>query len=159
MATPYPNLDRFSQRWGQGVGLQPLFILMGGAAGVGKSHLAARLCEEIPSLTAISTTLIRMVMRALQPEPSTPLINLHTYDVDLPEQLLARSRPIMACVNRLAEFTESERQLFVVEGSSIFPGLFEPTPHVKSLELYLRVRDAGIHRSMLGGSTHDRSLT
>jgi 2-phosphoglycerate kinase len=64
----------------------------------------------------------------------------------------------MACIDQLVAFAASERQLYVIEGSNVVPGLLSPHGNVAVVELYLRVTDAETHRRMLGGPTHDRTL-
>jgi 2-phosphoglycerate kinase len=153
----YPIVEQFAEQWGHTAGLKPLVIAIGGAAGVGKSTVAAQLQEGIPSLTVICTSLIQTILRAIQPD--TPLLWSHTYDLDAIEDYVARCRPIMACINQVAAFATTERQLYVFEGSSIVPGLFVAPEEVSTVELYLQVTDAELHRRMLGGPTHDRALT
>jgi len=132
-------------------------IAIGGAAGVGKSSMAAELCKRIPYLTVVCTSLIQTILRATQ--PSTRLLWLHTYDLESTDDYVARCRPTMACVNQLAAFATTERQLYVFEGSSIVPGLLVAPDEVNAIELYLRVTDPEQHRRMMGGPTHDRAVT
>lgn len=150
------SLHRFNELWGRSADVRPLFIAIGGAAGVGKSHLAAQLCQRIPALTTICTSLIQIVLRATQPHNA--LLGSHTYDLESIEDYVARCRPIMACINQLMRFAPSERQLYVVEGSSVIPGHLSPTDQVSAVEIYVRVSDPETHRRMLGGPTHDRTL-
>jgi 2-phosphoglycerate kinase len=156
LALEYPRLQWFNDHWGHVPDLRPLVIAIGGAAGVGKSSVAAQLAQRIPALTVICTSLIQTILRVAQ--PSTPLLWQHTYDLSN-EDYVARCRPIMACINELTAFTTSERQLYVFEGSSIVPGLFAAPEEVNAIELYMRVTDAEQHRKMLGGPSHDRMLT
>jgi 2-phosphoglycerate kinase len=152
-----PALREFAEEWGHRAGLKPLFILIGGAAGSGKSSLASRLCHEIPTLTQITTSIIRTVLRATQPD--TPWLAQHTYDLESTDDFLLQARPVMDCINQLARFAVTERVLYVIEGSTIVPGLFSPPQDVNPVELYLQVSYTDTHRRMLGGPTHDRSLT
>ena len=120
--------------------------------------MAQELCKRIPFLTVVCTSLIQTILRATQ--PSTRLLWFHTYDLESTDDYLARCRPIMACINQLAAFATTERQLYVFEGSSIVPGLLvAPEDDVNAIELYLRVTDSAQHRRMLGGPTHDRAMT
>jgi len=157
LSLDYPRVERFNEGWGHTPGLKPLVIAIGGAAGVGKSTVAAQLQQQIPALTVICTSLIQTILRATQPD--TPLLWSHTYDLDAIEDYVARCRPIMACINQVAAFATTERQLYVFEGSSIVPGLLVAPEEVNTIELYLQVADAEQHRRMLGGPTHDRALT
>ena len=119
--------------------------------------MAAELCNRIPFLTVVCTSLIQTILRTTQ--PTTRLLWSHTYDLESTDDYVARCRPIMDCVNQLSAFASSERQLYVFEGSSIVPGLLAAPERVNTIELYLRVTDADEHRRMLGGPTHDRALT
>lgn len=151
------HLDRFNRRWGHGAGLRPLFIVIGGAAGAGKSHLAAQLSRRIPALTTICTSLIQVILRSSQPEDS--LLYSHTYDLESIDEYVERCRPIMDSINQLVRFAPSERQLYAVEGSSIIPSLLVADERISPVEIYLRVSDPETHRQMLGGPTHDRALS
>jgi 2-phosphoglycerate kinase len=86
-------------------------------------------------------------------------VDRHTYDLESLGQFVDQSRPIMACIDQLAGFAASERQLYVIEGSNIVPGLLSRHDNVSVVEVYLRVSDPQMHRTMLGGPTHDRSLS
>lgn len=157
MAARSGNLERFNERWGKAGDLKPFFIVIGGAAGVGKSSLAACLREQIPALIPISTSIIQTVLRATQ--AGIPWLEYHTYDLDSIEHYLERCRPIMDCTNLLSKFASTERQLYAIEGSSIVPSQLATSVEVNTIELYMRVTDPALHRAMLGGETHDRTLT
>ncbi|MSQ23118.1 MAG: hypothetical protein EXR58_00980 [Chloroflexi bacterium] len=151
------SLSAFNAAWGDSPDLAPLFVVVGGAAGTGKSTVAGELSAQIPGLTVVSTALIRTVLRATR---SNGLwLDAHTYDLPSVEAFVEQSRPIMAAINELARFARSERQLFAVEGSSLVPGLFSEPVGVTAIELYLAVSDPDQHRMMLGGPTHARKLS
>src|SRR4051812_8392750 len=97
-------LQRFRERWGHSTEIKPLFVVIGGAAGTGKSHLAAQLSERLPPVTVICTSLIQVILRTTQPEGS--ILFSHTYDLDI-DKYVERCRPIMDSINQLMRFAPS----------------------------------------------------
>jgi 2-phosphoglycerate kinase len=155
MSASYPAIQRLRDGWGTGAGLQPVAVLIGGAAGVGKSTLAGKLQARMPELEIISTAILRLALRTVQ--PGNELLAQHTYDLGSIDAFVRQSRLVMDCVNQLLTFVRSERQLLIVEGSNLLPGRASASG-VIVVEAYLREADAGKHARMLGGPTHDRAL-
>src|SRR5437868_1765923 len=94
-------LTRFIALWEQGRVTTPLFILVGGAAGVGKSTLASDLARSIPHLNTVSTSVLRAAARVFVPEEENPALFRHTFDLATATDLIEQARPITRVVNQL----------------------------------------------------------
>jgi 2-phosphoglycerate kinase len=152
-------LAPFNALWEQGRATAPLFILIGGAAGVGKSTLAQQLAREIPHLSTVSTSVLRAATRVFVPIETNSALHRHTFDLESAGELLEQARPITQVVNRLIQFAGSEHQHWLIEGSNLIPGEYPPVPGVLLVEVYLKVSDVARHAAMMGGPTHNRTLS
>jgi hypothetical protein len=93
------------------------------------------------------------------PEAINPALFRHTFDLEDAAALLEQAQPITEVVNQLIRFAASERQHWLIEGSSLVPGEYPPVPGVLLVEVYLKVSDAARHTRMMGGPTHNRTLS
>ena len=149
------HVGRFNHLWASGCQVQPLVVVVGGTAGVGKSTLARALTQFVPAFYVIPTSLIRTLLRATQ--PGDPLHFQHTYELTL-EEFVRQSRAVMSIVQQLIAFTRTEKQLYVIEGSNVIPGVLGDVNGVDLVEVYLEVPSQSRHRTMVAGPTHNRAL-
>ncbi len=113
-----------------------MIVLIGGATGVGKSTIAARVASRLGVVRIISTDSIREVMRAFFSESLMPAIHHSSYDADkavrIPlgsgfdshvvgfmEQVEMVNVGVLAVLDRAVK----ERTSLVVEGVHIVPGM------------------------------------
>ncbi len=147
---------------------KPVVILIGGATGVGKSTIAARLANRLGIVRIISTDSIREAMRAFFSKSLMPAIHYSSYEaaraVRIPvggevdhrmlgfmEQVEMVNVGVLAIIDRSIQ----EHTSIVVEGVHMVPGMLasmgakERVPEVFLLPLVVSVRDEELHRSHL----------
>lgn len=145
---------------------KPVMILIGGATGVGKSTIAARLANRLGIVRIISTDSIREAMRAFFSKSLMPAIHFSSYEADravrIPvgadldhhmlgflEQAEAVNVGVLAIIDRAIR----EHNSLVVEGVHMVPGMLasvaarERLSEVFLLPLVVSVRDEALHRS------------
>jgi 2-phosphoglycerate kinase len=115
---------------------RPVIVLIGGATGVGKSTIAARVASRLGVVRIIPTDSIREVMRAFFSESLMPSIHHSSYDADkavrIPlglgfdphvvgfmEQVEMVNVGVLAVLDRAVK----ERTSLVVEGVHLVPGM------------------------------------
>ena len=145
---------------------KPVVVLIGGATGVGKSTIAAKVADRLGIVRIISTDSIRQVMRAFFSESLMPAIHHSSYEagkgVRLPlgsdldpdlvgfmEQVDMVNVGLLAVLDRAIE----ERISLVVEGVHVVPGMLaakgaqERMDEIQLLSMVVAVGDAKLHRS------------
>jgi len=145
---------------------KPVVILIGGATGVGKSTIAARLANRLGIVRIISTDSIREAMRAFFSKSLMPAIHFSSYEaaqaVRIPvggeldhhmlgfmEQVEMVNVGVLAIIDRAVQ----EHNSLVVEGVHMVPGMLasmgakERASDVFVLPLVVSVRDEELHRS------------
>lgn len=145
---------------------KPVVVLIGGATGVGKSTIAAKVADRLGIVRIISTDSIREVMRAFFSKSLLPAIHYSSYeagkgvriplgaelDADLVgfmEQVDMVNVGLLAVLDRAIE----ERLSMVVEGVHVVPGMLaaagarERVGEIQLLSLVVAVRDSKLHRS------------
>lgn len=152
---------KFNFLWENYKSSKPLVVLIGGAAGTGKSTLANDLASQISSANILCTSLVRSISADIYPdEHEKQLLNTNTYNLINEEQYLEQSRIVLEHVNGFVEFLKKESQNYIIEGSNIVPGLVKFDPKELILvELYLSVGDPLVHEQMMAGPTHNRSFS
>jgi 2-phosphoglycerate kinase len=145
---------------------KPVIVLIGGATGVGKSTIAAKVADRLGIVRIISTDAIREVMRAFFSESLLPAIHYSSYEagkgvriplgaevdphlVGFMEQVDMVNVGLLAVLDRAIE----ERSSMVVEGVHVVPGMLaaagakERMGEIQLLSMVVAVRDAKLHRS------------
>lgn len=156
---------------------RPVVVLVSGAAGVGKSVLAAELGYRLGITRVVSTDSVRQALRSLISPELSPILHASSYAAWRAEllphevasakpkrkrvvrgfqaQVLQMSRAIEAIIERNVK----EATSLVIEGTHLVPGLSPMRPDDRALviELVLMVRDEDDHRenfSRREGRTH-----
>jgi 2-phosphoglycerate kinase len=137
---------------------KPLILLLGGAAGVGKSALAQSVATRLGITRVYSTDAIRQVMRIMLSKELMPEIHASSYDayLSLPERratspdpvidgFVAQASAVTVGVRAMIERAIEENTSMIMEGVSIVPGLVDPGRHA-----------AGAHVIFLAVSTLER---
>ncbi len=149
---------------------RPLVILIGGAAGVGKSTIATQLAARLGITRVIPTDAIREVMRAMLSDELLPALHASSFDTDrsvlkpVPrnadpvvigyrEQAAAVAVGIKALVRRaIMEGTD-----LVLEGAHIAPGFvdLDELERAVVVSFLVTVEDEDLHRSHFVRRAHD----
>ena len=120
---------------------KPLILLLGGAAGVGKSALAQAVATRLGITRVYSTDGIRQVMRIMLSKELMPEIHASSYDAHLalPERragddaviagFRAQATAVTVGVRAMIERAIEENASMIMEGVSILPGLVDPARH------------------------------
>jgi 2-phosphoglycerate kinase len=121
---------------------KPLILLLGGAAGVGKSALAQSVAIRLGITRVYSTDAIRQVMRIMLSKELMPEIHASSYDahLSLPERratspdpvidgFVAQATAVTVGVRAMIERAIEENTSMIMEGVSILPGLVDPARH------------------------------
>jgi 2-phosphoglycerate kinase len=120
---------------------KPLILLLGGAAGVGKSALAQSVATRLGITRVYSTDAIRQVMRIMLSKELMPAIHASSYDAHLSLQLTsdadgaviegfrAQATAVTVGVRAMIERAIEENTSMIMEGVSIVPGLVDPARH------------------------------
>lgn len=126
---------------------QPVILLLGGAAGSGKTALAQEVAYRLGIPRVVSTDAIRQIMRLMLSQELMPFIHMSSYDAhqaldpdtrgDDPviEAFRAQAGVIAVGVRALLDRSVAENTSMIVEGVSVVPGLvdvsaFEKTANV-----------------------------
>jgi 2-phosphoglycerate kinase len=136
---------------------KPLILLLGGAAGVGKSALAQSVATRLGITRVYSTDAIRQVMRIMLSRELMPAIHASSYDAhqSLPDSAAsddpviagfrAQATAVTVGVRAMIERAIEENTSMLMEGVSILPGLVDPAGYA-----------ADAHVIFLAVSTLDR---
>jgi 2-phosphoglycerate kinase len=145
---------------------KPVVVLIGGATGVGKSTIAARVADRLGIVRIISTDSIREAMRAFFSKRFMPSIHYSSYEAGQavripvgsgldPEMLGFMEQVEMVNVGVLAIIDRAiqEHTSLVVEGVHMVPGMLasmgakQRIPEVLLHSLVVSVSDEELHRS------------
>ncbi|HEU4427192.1 MAG TPA: ATP cone domain-containing protein [Myxococcota bacterium] len=120
---------------------KPLVLLLGGAAGVGKSALAQSVATRLGITRVYSTDAIRQVMRIMLSKELMPEIHSSSYDAhltlpelhDSPDPVIegfrAQATAVTVGVRAMIQRAIEENTSMIMEGVSILPGLVDPQRH------------------------------
>ncbi len=125
----------------------PLVVLIGGAAGVGKSTLASMLAARLGITRVIATDVVRQVLRSFFTAEAVPGVHSSAFELSLEgfaEQVELVATGIAAIVERACQ----ERTPIVVEGVHAVPGALAPEllGQCVAVEAMLVVSDEELHR-------------
>ncbi|MBA2439949.1 MAG: zeta toxin family protein [Thermoleophilaceae bacterium] len=126
---------------------RPLIVMLGGAAGVGKSTLATMLAHRLGVTRVIATDVIRQVLRAFFTSEAMPTVHRSAFEVDL-EGFREQAEHVGTGVAAIVERACAEGTPVVVEGVHVVPGALAPELRGQcvAVEALLVVRDEGLHR-------------
>jgi 2-phosphoglycerate kinase len=116
---------------------KPMILLLGGAAGVGKTALAQEVAHRLGIPRVASTDAIRQVMRIMLSKELVPSLHASSYDahlstpgledVDDPviEAFRSQASTVSVGVRAMIDRAVEENTSTIVEGVSIIPGLLD----------------------------------
>jgi 2-phosphoglycerate kinase len=116
---------------------RPVIILLGGAAGVGKTSLALEVAHRLGIGRMLSTDSIRQIMRIMLSQDLVPTIHVSSYNAHklLPpeaqgedpviEGFLSQTSTVSVGVRASMDRAISENASLVMDGVSIVPGLID----------------------------------
>ncbi len=156
---------------------RPVVVLVSGAAGVGKSVLAAELGYRLGIPRVVSTDSVRQALRSLISPELSPMLHASSYAAWRAELLpyeIASAKPkrkrvvrgfqaqvqqMSRAIEAIIERNVKEATSLVIEGTHLVPGLSPLRPDDRALviEIVLAVRDEDDHRenfSRREGRTH-----
>ncbi len=135
-----------------------LIILIGGAAGTGKSSLARELCSKLEIAHRLGSGFIREMAKSFLPQEENPFLYNYSFrphaDVSPFENLYKQSEGIKDSIEGCISRAYNEGTSLVIEGVNIIPGLIR-TDHV-SLNMVLTIDDYDLHLDMVQGKTHHK---
>ena len=100
---------------------RPLIVMIGGAAGVGKSTLATMLAHRLGITRVIATDVIRQVLRAFFTHEAMPVVHHSAFEVDL-DGFAEQAELVGTGIEAIVERAGAERTPIVVEGVHAVPG-------------------------------------
>jgi len=126
---------------------RPLIVMLGGAAGVGKSTLATMLAHRLGITRVIATDVIRQVLRAFFTNEAMPTVHHSAFEVDL-EGFREQAEHVGTGVSAIVQRACAEGTPVVVEGVHAVPGALadELRGGCVAVEALLVVQDEGLHR-------------
>lgn len=166
MEANYPNIQKYILDWENGHSPRPLAILIGGAAGTGKSTLQEKICEIIPHVTQLSTGTVRAVLRSVITEEQAPELFELTYkawkfgqtDDEVWAAYERQCLPVLRSCERLIEFSQQEMQSICIEGAHFIPDKISWDPDTLTFPVVLQITDEQLHRERMSGPTHQRTI-
>ena len=126
---------------------RPLIVMIGGAAGVGKSTLATMLAHRLGITRVIATDVIRQVLRAFFTSEGMPNVHESAFEVGL-EGFREQADHVGTGVVAIVERACAEGTPIVVEGVHAVPGPLtdELRQECVSVEALLVVEEESLHR-------------
>jgi len=126
---------------------RPLIVMIGGAAGVGKSTLATMLAHRLGITRVIATDVIRQVLRAFFTHEAMPSVHHSAFEVDL-EGFSEQAEHVGTGIGAIMERAGDERTPIVLEGVHAVPRALSPELRERcvAVQALLMVGDAELHR-------------
>jgi 2-phosphoglycerate kinase len=119
---------------------KPIFILLAGSTGVGKTTIAVEVARRLEIARVLGTDLIRQIMRLMFSPDLMPEIHCSTYDAHqaLKPELRGAGHPVIVGfreqaqkiavgVHALLDRSVEERTSVVLEGVNLLPGIVDPS--------------------------------
>jgi len=141
---------------------EPLFLLVGGATGTGKSTIATEVAHRLGITRVTSTDFVRQTMRAFFSEEFMPSVHYSSFEARLAltraeeEEsgdaailgFLDQTRNVLVGVNAALERAARERWSTVLEGVHLVPGMVSTDyPHATVVQCVIAIEDESVHRS------------
>jgi len=158
----------FGRAWKKGQIKKPVIVLIGGYAGTGKSTLGAHLAKRLNYTQIIPTGIFRATAQTQTTPEQHPSLFLPTYDLhtlhgpnhkQVWRSYNQQCAPVTPIIKSVIDFMAVEKQHLIIEGNHILPGTNYDQTGCHIIELYMYVKDKQQHRMMLGGPTHNRTIT
>jgi 2-phosphoglycerate kinase len=130
---------------------RPVILLLGGAAGVGKTAIALEVAHRLGIGRVLSTDSIRQIMRLMLSPQLAPAIHGSSYDAythfapgvlgtdPLLESFRAQTATVSVGVRASIERAIEENASTVIDGVSLFPGVLDVEPYVERADLVFLV--------------------
>lgn len=170
----YQYITRFNQLWKDKKITKPLVILVGGYAGVGKSTLACAVSKFVNDFGFFATGFARAAAQTFISIEQNPALYKSTFklhellkkneDENQVIELFKQQRaPITETLVKSLNFIANEKQHTIIDGNHVSPDLSRHiknnNPGIIPIEVYLSVTDQVVHRQMMQGSTHNRTIS
>jgi 2-phosphoglycerate kinase len=141
---------------------EPLFLLVGGATGTGKSTIATEVAHRLGITRVTSTDFVRQTMRAFFSEEFMPSVHYSSFEARLAltraeeEEsgdaailgFLDQTRNVLVGVNAALERAATERWSTVLEGVHLVPGMVSTDyPCAFVVQCVIAIEDESVHRS------------
>lgn len=134
----------------------PLIILIGGAAGTGKTSLAKALCAELDIVHRLGSGFIREIAKSFVSTDENTFLYNYSFrphiDVSPFENLYKQSEVIKDAIERCMKRAFDEGTPLLIEGVNVIPGLLDTK--YASLSVVLTVEDYDRHFEMIISKTH-----
>jgi 2-phosphoglycerate kinase len=126
---------------------RPLVVMIGGAAGVGKSTLATQLAHRLGITRVIATDVIRQVLRAFFTHEAMPTVHPSAFELGL-DDFHEQADHVGTAVAAIVERACAEDTPLVVEGVHAVPGALgdDLRSRCVAVETLLVVVDEKLHR-------------
>jgi 2-phosphoglycerate kinase len=140
---------------------RPVAIVLGGAAGTGKSSLATRLAVRLNITRVVTTDAIRDVLRTVVPANVLPELHQSTFEVLAPDAVdpfsgfLRQCSAVGAAAVAVADRLADEHRSLIIEGVHAIPGaiaheLLDHPAQPIVIERLIIQADADRHADLLG---------
>lgn len=122
---------------------RPLILLLGGAAGVGKTSLAQAVAHRLGIAGVISTDAIRQIMRIMLGPELVPALHASSYDAHkvvvrseeaedpIVDAFRAQAATVSVGVRAMIQRAIEERTSVIMDGVAILPVLIDPKPYMR----------------------------
>ena len=136
---------------------RPLIVMIGGAAGVGKSTLATMLAHRLGVTRVIATDVIRQVLRAFFTNEAMPTVHHSAFEVGL-DGFREQAEHVGTGIDAIVQRACAENTPLVVEGVHVLPGSLAPALREScvAVEALLTVQDEELHRGHFSLRAADR---
>lgn len=126
---------------------RPVILLLGGAAGSGKTSLSLEVAHRLGIHRVLSTDAIRQIMRIMLSEDLVPAIHASSYDAHkvltppegVIEGFLAQARSVSVGVRAMLDRAVAENASQILDGVSIVPGLIDLAPYAETAHVIFLV--------------------
>lgn len=164
----FQNIEKFNHLWSIGEIATSIVLAIGGYAGTGKSLTTNSIIQHLKYVNILPSGIIRSIEQKFTKREENPSMfestyNLHKFtqnntDEEVIEQFLNQAIPICETINYSINFASTEKQHFAIDGNHILPKYLNNHPDVILIEFYNKVSNPDIHKMMLEGPTHNRTL-